>query len=336
MLKAQSVFKSYLALRRQGRDAERPTFSENLPMLIRQDLYRLVQNENGTWFVKLPGRMVIPLVLSHWHHERLSMLYGGSARQGSAELSCQAGTWWLTMSLVIDKPQVEPQGVLGVDLGVVKHAVCATTDGQINLFFNGRPARWRKERWSERRSALQANGRRARMKREQGREQRWMKTVNHLISRRIVDAAKTHGCAIALENITGIRERARGSRRFNRMMASWAFKQLTSFIEYKARLAGVPAVWVNPESSSRTCPQCGFNSKSNRRGWSWFCCKDCGYQSDPDRVAAMNLAQRGSMSLGQAPDEERSVIPVKAPGSDELSSGYKPTSFASDVGSPRL
>ncbi|MER3403228.1 MAG: transposase, partial [Armatimonadota bacterium] len=51
-----------------------------------------------------------------------------------------------------------------------------------------------------------------------------------------------------------------------RVQHSWAFHQLGSFIEYKARLAGVPVVCVDPRNTSRTRPACGHVSKANYAG----------------------------------------------------------------------
>ncbi|MER3403653.1 MAG: hypothetical protein C4337_10335, partial [Armatimonadota bacterium] len=51
-----------------------------------------------------------------------------------------------------------------------------------------------------------------------------------------------------------------------RVQHSWGFHQLGSFIEYKARLAGVLVVLVDPRNTSRTCPACGHVSKANYAG----------------------------------------------------------------------
>jgi IS605 OrfB family transposase len=124
-----------------------------------------------------------------------------------------------------------------------------------------------------------------------------MRYINHCLSKRIVEIAKAEGKAIALENLLGIRERAKGSRKFNRMMSGWNFRELASFIEYKAALAGVPVVYVDPKETSTTCPKCGNVSRYNRKKQGWFKCTKCGYQSDADRVGALNIAAKGLDAL---------------------------------------
>jgi len=60
-----------------------------------------------------------------------------------------------------------------------------------------------------------------------------------------------------------------------RVPYSWGFHQLGSFIEYKARLAGVPVVCVDPRN--RACPACGHVSKVNRPTPAEFRYVGCGF-----------------------------------------------------------
>ncbi|MER3402668.1 MAG: transposase, partial [Armatimonadota bacterium] len=65
--------------------------------------------------------------------------------------------------------------------------------------------------------------------------------------------------------------------------------QLRSFIEYKARLAGVPVVIVDPRNTSRTCPACGHVAKANRPTQAEFRCVECGFAGPADAIAAENI-----------------------------------------------
>ncbi len=292
MMKALGARRSYLSLKQRNHKVSPPSFSKPLPVMVRQDCYAVCQLSSGTWVIKLPvsrgrSQVAIPVAVSDYHQKRLHSLAGGSCRQGSLEFwQSKKGDWFVSLTLVFETKLQEPGGVIGVDLGIVKHAVLST-----NLFFNGRPARWRKERWAERRKFLQEHGRLSRVKREAGHERRWMRSINHCLSKQIVGAAIASGKAIALEQLTGIRKRARGSEKFNRMLSGWNFRELADFIGYKAALAGVPVIFVDPRETSRRCPVCGHISKNNRKR-SWFRCTQCGYQSDADRVGALNIAAR--------------------------------------------
>ncbi|MFE9824730.1 zinc ribbon domain-containing protein [Streptomyces sp. NPDC005791] len=50
---------------------------------------------------------------------------------------------------------------------------------------------------------------------------------------------------------------------------SWSFHQLGAFIEYKARRAGVPLVYVDPAYTSRQCSQCGYTDRRAKPCGQW-------------------------------------------------------------------
>ncbi|MFX0062211.1 MAG: zinc ribbon domain-containing protein [Candidatus Hermodarchaeota archaeon] len=67
-------------------------------------------------------------------------------------------------------------------------------------------------------------------------------------------------------------------------------------MEYKAAEKGIPVVYIDPAYTSQACPQCGHTEQANRNKKDhWFKCKQCGYQSNDDRVASMNIRDRGVM-----------------------------------------
>ncbi|CDK30126.1 transposase (fragment) [Candidatus Babela massiliensis] len=74
-----------------------------------------------------------------------------------------------------------------------------------------------------------------------------------------------------------------------RQHSSWSFYQLRQFIQYKADLAGIPVMLVDPKNTSRTCIQCGYVAKENRSLRDNFCCRACGYVDLADKLAAENI-----------------------------------------------
>jgi len=128
------------------------------------------------------------------------------------------------------------------------------------------------------------------LKRIAGKEARFRKHENHCISKSIVAAAKGTGRGIAVEDLSGIRDRlpAWGRDARNRL-SGWSFAQLVAFLDYKARLAGVPVVKVNPAYTSQTCSACGHCEKDNRKSQEKFLCVSCGMGMNADKNAALNL-----------------------------------------------
>ncbi|WP_281255131.1 transposase [Paenibacillus herberti] len=133
--------------------------------------------------------------------------------------------------------------------------------------------------------------------RRRRKEARFSRDVNHCISKHMVEKANRHRSLLALEDLTGIRERITVRKAQRRNQHAWAFAQLRSYIEYKAWIAGVPVVLVDPRNTSRECPQCGHIAKENRKTRDWFHCQACEYAAPADNVAALNIRSRALVSV---------------------------------------
>jgi IS605 OrfB family transposase len=128
-----------------------------------------------------------------------------------------------------------------------------------------------------------------------GRERRFQTWLNHTISYRIVHQALSQGCVLALEDLTGIRQRTNEqprSRTERRRANSWAFYQLRQFLTYKAARFGVSLVLVNAAYTSQTCHRCLHLGKRSDKS---FACGECGYHGDADFNAAKNIALLGAV-----------------------------------------
>ena len=94
-------------------------------------------------------------------------------------------------------------------------------------------------------------------------------------------------------------------RKNNRSLNSWSFYRLAKFIEYKAALAGILLVYVDPYKTSQRCPHCGEAHKAKDRK---YVCK-CGFHAHRDVVGAINIAKNAfhSNKTGCAGDEEETA-----------------------------
>ncbi|MCR3882950.1 MAG: RNA-guided endonuclease TnpB family protein [Methanothrix sp.] len=135
------------------------------------------------------------------------------------------------------------------------------------------------------------------LKKLSGREARFRRDVNHCISKKMVAKAKDTSSVIALEDLQGIREGMTVSKAQRRKQHSWGFYQLRQFLEYKAAIAGVPVVYIDPAYTSQECPVCHHISRSNRPTRDQFACVCCGFSGPADTVAARNIAARVAVNL---------------------------------------
>ncbi len=229
-------------------------------------------------------------------------------RQGETDLVRRDGAWFLIATC--DVPEAggyEPDGFLGVDLGIVN--IAATSDGEIMA---GRQVNRYRKRQQALRRKLQAkhtkNTRRL-LARRRKKEARFARDVNHCISKKIVTEAERTSRGIALEELTGIRQRVRLRKPQRVTLHSWAFARLGQFIGYKALRAGVPVVYVDPAYTSRTCADCGHAGKRNRVSQAMFICQGCGVVAHADRNASRNIAARGQVAW-DAGRESRAPAPA--------------------------
>lgn len=235
----------------------------------------------------LTGRVIGQLVLGEYQRTHL---YDTTWKIGGAELVQRDGQFYLHITQTKANPAPEePTGFLGVDLGIVNLA----TDSDGEQFSGERVKQVRERRFQHRQRLQTANTRRARWRLRQlaGKEARFQKDVNHQISKKLIKKAKQERKALAIEDLKGIRERTTVRRSERRQRASWAFFQLRSFLTYKAAQAGVLVVAVDPRNTSRTCSACGHCEKANRKTQDQFLCVACGYTTNADINAAVNISR---------------------------------------------
>lgn len=211
---------------------------------------------------------------------------------------------------------------MGVDVGQNFLAVASTTDRKCRFFCGGK-ARDLRNIYSTMRKRLQSKGTRSAkrmLKHLSGRERRLMTDMNHRISKEIVEfAVQNKVDVIGLEDLSGVRDRTETSKK-QRYTHHWAFFELQSFIEYKAREKGISTVYVDPAYTSQTCPRCNHISKNNRRRRS-FVCECCGHSLHADLIGARNIESRARtyrynlevQGCSQPPRRELSMIESQAP-----------------------
>lgn len=261
--------------------------------------------EVSLWAIS--GRLRMPFVCGAYQRERQGRI------KGQADLVHRQGKFYLlcTIDMPEDAP-IAPVDVLGVDLGIVNLATDSTGET-----FSGAKVDEVRRHYAKRRAGLNRVGTksaRRRLSKIRKREANFRRNENHRIAKQIVAKAKATGSAIALEDLKGIRDRVTVKKPQRNRHAGWAFGQLRSFVTYKAALAGISVLTVDPRNTSRTCAECGWCAKANRKSQAEFACLHCGHSSNADSNAARNIAFRakaavrlppvGLVDIGVEPDRE--------------------------------
>ncbi len=251
-----------------------------------------LQKAGDLWTVSFPthtGRVRVPLAVTGRQEELLSRL-GTTVKQGAAKLYTKRGRWYLALSVTVQVTPCVGTRTAGIDLGLRNLAV-VNVDGA-TLFFSGDRAAYVRRHMADLRRRMGKAKALGAIRRMKDTEARWMKDLDHQVSRKIVDWCLARGVGtIRMEDLKGIRLRRKRERRDRgRSLHSWSFGRLQSFIAYKANLAGIKMEWAVPRNTSRTCPVCGTTLKENRSGVR-FRCLSCGHLGHADAVAALNIGK---------------------------------------------
>ncbi|MGL4611603.1 MAG: RNA-guided endonuclease InsQ/TnpB family protein [Trueperaceae bacterium] len=250
--------------------------------------YKPTKQEVSIWL--MGGRQTISFQAGQKQLELLTK------QAGESDLVLIKGEFYLLATCDIPEPTPDDvEGYLGVDLGI--NQIASDSDGESHSGSHVKSVRYRNKRL---RAKLQKKGTKSatrKLKKRSGREARFSSNTNHVVAKRIVDKAKRTNRAIALENLKGIRARIRARKPQRSTLHSWAFNELTQFIEYKATLAGIPVVYVDPRNTSKECNQCGHIDKANRPSQAVFKCQACGHAAHADINASRNIARRAVVKL---------------------------------------
>lgn len=238
----------------------------------------------------LTGRVLVPFLIGQYQAARMDAI------KGQADLIYRHGTFSLAVTLDVPEPTPQSNGdVLGVDLGMVNLATDSTGES-----FSGQVIEAARKRYQRLRQALQKRGTKSakrHLTKLSGKQARFQRHSNHVISKRIVQKAKANGQGIAIEELRHIRQRTERTVRHSQRSrhSNWSFFQLRFFLSYKAALAGVPLHTVDPRNTSKTCSACGHCAKANRKSQAHFCCVNCGMVMNADINAALNISRAAVM-----------------------------------------
>ena len=275
-----------------------PQFNSPQLDLVRGRDYSLLWNKERTQRVfslhTLNGRIKV-----RFRSDAMDWAFVDGTKMGTAKLVFRKGKFYLHIPVTVEVPDPpdpsEITNVVGIDRGI--RFLTVSYDGKNTSFVSGTEVKQKRAHYRKLRQSLQkkqTSSARRRLRAIGHRENRWMNDVNHCLSKALV-SQYPQGTLFVLEDLIGIRsasERVRVKDRY--VQVSWPYYDLERKLTYKAQMNGSAVIRVEPRYTSQTCPVCGYRDKNNRdRKDHVFRCRECGYTTNDDRAAAMNLQRMG-------------------------------------------
>lgn len=237
---------------------------------------------------------------------------------------------------ISNEKEIEIKGYLGIDRNTTGHCCVAASPQNGKVYKLGKKGFHYHRKYKKIRMRLQKANAKRMLKKISKREKNIVKDVNHKASKTIINLAKKNSFGIVLEDLKGIRKNTKrrsgkknkNGESFKSSINTWEFYQLQSMIEYKAKICGIPVIYVDPHFTSQRCSKCGQLGERNNKK---FSCSNinCGHVDHADANAAFNIAALAFMN-SQGSNDQSAVDRVAAEGSTDTPRLETQQDFASN------
>ena len=242
------------------------------------------------------GRVLVNAVFNGFEQ-----YFDGSWKLGTAKVLKSGKHWYLHIAVTkeVEQPEFKSAHVVGIDRGL-RQLLTIYDERSRTTFVNGKAILQKRRQYKRLRAQLQAKNTKSAKRRLRAigqRESRWMKDVNHCLSKTLVNQYGS-GTIFTLEDLTNVTfdtvsKRAKKDRYEHH---SWAFYDFEQKLIYKAFDNGSQVISCDAHYTSQRCPKCGLIDAKNRdKSKHEFFCKACSYRTNDDRVAAMNIQFLGTL-----------------------------------------
>lgn len=277
-------------------------FKKNQPLCYNNQNYNIRNH-----FVSFPlytnksDRYWFPVVKDETFNKLNNDIVNG-AKFGKASLFKKKEKYYFSITLKLEIAESIGNNTMGIDIGLNQLAVATVKDSTGNelsrSFYNGKEAGFVRKAYRSLRRNLGKAKKPNKIKEINDKESRYITNLNHKISRKLINlAVQEQVTTIVMEDLKNIRKTAFSLKKADKSLNSWSFRELQGFIEYKAKLAGINVVYINPKHTSQTCNNCGLIERSNRKRNLYTC--SCGNKVHSDLNAARNICDIGTKAAIQ-------------------------------------
>lgn len=186
------------------------------------------------------------------------------------------------------------KNVIGVDLNIRHNMAAVGNPLTRKVNYLGKGHIYERIRYKKIRERFQKQNRQSKLREFKNKEQRYTNDWNHKLASDILKLAIQSKSNISMENLLDIRKTKCFNKKFRYFLNSWPFYTLRSFVEYKSKLNGISAVFVDPKYTSQLCSSCNTINKCKSKK---YFCGSCKLAIHRDENASYNIANRGYQSL---------------------------------------
>ena len=296
----RTVVGSYRAILENGDEWTRVVYKRPFASLQRSKDYRF-RKKDGNVGITVPSGVQY----MDWDAKGMQD-FMSQGKLGAATLIERNKKFYLHVPVTLELDELPAEAIchiVGLDRGIRFLATAYDSKGK-TTFFSGKEVKAKRAKYKQLRRDLQRRhtpSARRKLREIGQRENRWMDDVNHCIAKALVES-NPKGTLFVIEDLSGIRSATeRVWRKYRYETVSWAYYDLEQKLTYKAKLAGDDVLKVDPRYTSQTCPKCGHTERGNRdKKLHKFKCRNCEYESNDDRIGAMNLFRKGVSYVEQS------------------------------------
>jgi IS605 OrfB family transposase len=251
-------------------------------------------------------RISLPIVFGEKQRERIEEAFREKWQFTTVDMVKRGGEWYahFVLKKTVEVPD-EPETIIAIDRGEHNLAVAvAISKSNPNKpmkgqFWKGQEVKRIRGLYGHIRRKLQEKKLLKEVKKLKDKERRKVNQQLHIVANEIVAYAKQFTKpVIVMENLNGIRDNFKKSKRLNKRFHSLPFRKLQTIIEYKAFLEGIEVRYLTKKetrNTSKTCHRCGHVAQVKGRE---FRCPKCGLTYNRDLNACINIAHALKRDMG--------------------------------------